>query len=119
LICVAGEQSLLTRTERTLIFERERDKGGGGGGGGDLWWEEWKLAAGVPSTDDVDDVDEDGFSDRATQGTEVDERESPVQTAASSSASSAPVSSSSPSLEEDRGKIGVRRFALGCADLSD
>jgi hypothetical protein len=95
-----GRGILLTRTERILIFERERDKGGG------VWLDEWKR--GVPA--DVD-VDEDGFSDRATQGTEFDEREvrsSPVQ-----------ASSSEETVVENKGKTSVRRLAFGCADLAD
>jgi hypothetical protein len=73
------------------------------------WYDDWSTERGA--AEDVE-VDEDGFSDRATQGTEADERDfrSPVQNLNYD--------------DEHRGSPGgrrasVRRWGFGCADLVD
>lgn len=60
------------------------------------WYDDWSTERGEGTQQDDD---EDGFSDRATQGTETDERET----------------LRSPIGHEDE----VRRWGFGCADLVD
>jgi hypothetical protein len=100
---------VLINTETVSIFERDRDTEGG-------WCDDWSTERGHvrEGVGVEDDEDGDGFSDRATQGTEIDVNERDAALRSPVEEKSEEISLRSPGR-----RASVRRFAFGCADLID